>query len=62
MKHDSAVFSDTIIDAAHKLARTSTDQRTRETREALARGETPALMGALTANDLLRWIQNAERK
>ena len=44
------------------VSRAVTDARTRRTREALARGETPDLVGALTPADLLRWIENAERK
>lgn len=44
------------------VSRAVTDARTRRTKEALARGETPDLVGALTPADLLRWIENAERK
>lgn len=39
------------------VSRAVTDARTRRTREALARGETPDLVGALTPADLLRWIE-----
>ncbi len=60
MKHDSMIFDDETIDAAITLS--TTDERTRQTREAIARRETPPLVGALTANDLLRWIENAERR
>ena len=55
-------FDPETIRAGCKIGKAITDASTRRTREALAKGETPDLVGALTAEDLLRWIENAKRK
>lgn len=55
-------FDPETIRLGCEIGRAMTDASTKRTREAIARGETPDLVGALTANDLLNWIENAKAK
>ncbi len=52
----SFIFPDYRVQAAHAIMEPITKAATEKTREALARGETPDLVGALTMADLSRWI------
>ena len=55
-------FDPETIRLGCEIGRAMTEASTKRTREAIARGETPDLVGALTANDLLNWIENAKAK
>jgi len=56
------IFNRKTIEEGIKRSKQITDAYTRITREGIARGETPPLLGALTAGDLLQWIENLEKK
>ncbi len=58
----SLIFPDEYVAAAKEIMDPITMALTNKTREALERGETPPLLGALTAADLARWIENARAK
>lgn len=51
-----------LIVASAEIMGPVTQELTRRTREALERGETPPLVGALTWADMARWIENAKGK
>lgn len=55
-------FPEQLIVAAAEVMGPVTQELTRRTREALERGETPPLVGALTWADMPRWIENAKGK
>jgi|GEM_PF-2032498 len=57
----SFIFSDEVVERAREVMAPITEEATKRTRESLARGETPDLVGALTASDVAKWIQNAKR-
>jgi hypothetical protein len=55
-------FPEQLIVASAEIMGPITKELTRKTREALERGEAPPLVGALTWDDLARWIENAKAK
>lgn len=55
-------FPEQLIVASGEIMGPITQELTRKTREALERGEAPPLVGALTWDDLARWIENAKAK
>jgi hypothetical protein len=55
-------FPEHLIVASAEVMGPVTQELTRRTREALERGETPPLVGALTWADMARWIENAKAK
>ena len=58
----SLIFDGELVEAASQIMAPITETLTRRTREALERGETPDLVGALTWADMARWIENAKAK
>jgi hypothetical protein len=58
----SLIFDDELVEAASQMMAPITETLTQRTREALERGETPPLVGALTWADMARWIENAKAK
>jgi hypothetical protein len=58
----SLIFDGELVEAASQIMTPITETLTRRTREALERGETPDLVGALTWADMARWIENAKAK
>jgi hypothetical protein len=55
-------FPEQLIVASGEIMGPITRELTRKTREALERGEAPPLVGALTWDDMARWIENAKAK
>lgn len=51
-----------LIVASAEIMGPITRELTRKTREALERGEAPPLVGALTWDDMARWIENSKAK
>jgi hypothetical protein len=58
----SKIFLDAEVEVSKQIMAPITEELTTRTREALDRGETPPLVGALTMADLARWIENARAK
>lgn len=58
----SKIFPDTDVEISRQIMAPITEELTRRTREALDRGETPPLVGALTWEDMARWIESARAK
>ena len=57
-----SMFPEQLIVASEEIMGPITRELTRKTREALERGEAPPLVGALTWDDMARWIENARAK
>ena len=55
-------FDEDVIETASQMMRPITEELTNRTRAALDRGETPDLLGALTREDLAKWISNARAR
>jgi hypothetical protein len=58
----SLIFDDELVEAASQMMAPITETLTQRTREALERGETPPLVGALTWADMAKWLENAQAK
>ena len=58
----SLIFPDEFVTAASEIMSPTTQALTQRTREALERGETPPLVGALTWADIAKWLENARAK
>jgi hypothetical protein len=55
-------FPEHLIVTSAEVMGPVTQELTRRTREALERGETPPLVGALTWADMAKWLENAQAK